>query len=468
MRQIYNSNEKFLMGLMCKACLWMVLLGTFGCSDFVEVDPPKNTLVAQTVFDDPSTVESALANLYFSLREDGMVSGNSGFTTLLGIYADELDYYAFNGDFVQLFRHTVTPQNAVLLGWWTQGYQVIYAANDIIAGLEASEGLSAMEVERYKGQALFVRAYVHSLLVGVFGDVPYITTTDYVVNTNASRLETALVYEAIVADLEQAVALMDGADIPVGDRVVPDADVALALLARMALYTQQWDLAAATAGELIAAFPLEPDLDQVFLKESRETIWQFKPGEDLINTQEANQLVIQFIPGQRFALTPSLLDAFEVGDGRLERWTDEISDADGTLTLSYAHKYKALFNETASLEHSIVFRSAEQYLIRAEARAQLGNLDGARQDLNTVRNRAGLGDVNLVGQTELLEAIYQERRVELFAEQGLRWMDLKRTGRATEVMAPIKPNWQDTHVLLPIPESELEINPKLLPQNPGY
>ena len=456
------------MGLMCKACLWIVLLGTFSCSDFVEVDPPKNTLVSQTVFDDPSTVESALANLYFSLREDGMVSGNSGFTTLLGIYADELDYYAFNGDFVQLYRHTVTPQNAVLLGWWTQGYQVIYAANDIIAGLEASEGLSAMEVERYKGQALFVRAYVHSLLVGVFGDVPYITTTDYVVNTTASRLDTALVYEGIVADLEQAVALMDGADVPIGDRVVPDADVARALLARMALYTEQWELAAATAGELIAAFPLEPDLEQVFLKESGETIWQFRPGDDLRNTQEANQLVIQFIPGQRFALTPSLLDAFEVGDDRLERWTDELSDTDGTVTLSYAHKYKALFNETASLEHSIVFRSAEQYLIRAEARAQLGNLVGARQDLNAVRNRAGLGDVNLAGQSELLEAIHRERRVELFAEQGLRWMDLKRTGRATEVMAPLKANWEDTHILLPIPESELEINPNLLPQNPGY
>jgi hypothetical protein len=261
---------------------------------------------------------------------------------------------------------------------------------------------------------------------------------------------------------------MDGADIPVGDRVVPDANVARALLARMALYTQQWELAAATAGEVIAAFPLEPNLDQVFLKESGETIWQFRPGNDLRNTQEANQLVIQFIPGQRFALTSSLLDAFEEGDGRLERWTDELSDSDGTLTLSFAHKYKALFNETQSLEHSIVFRSAEQYLIRAEARAQLGNLDGARQDLNAVRNRAGLGDVNLVGQTELLEAIYQERRVELFAEQGLHWMDLKRTGRATEVMEPLKANWEDTHVLLPIPESELEINPNLLPQNTGY
>ena len=468
MRQIFNSNRQFMMSLVFKAFLWMMVLGALSCSDFVEVDPPKNTLVAERVFSDPSTVESALANLYFSLREEGMVSGNSGFTTLLGIYADELDYYAFNGDVVQLYRHTVTPQNSVLLGWWTQAYQVIYAANDIIAGVESAEDLRAMEVERYKGQALFVRAYVHSLLVGVFGDIPYIATTDYVVNTNASRLETDVVYEAIIEDLQQAVALMDGADIPVGDRVVPDADVARALLARMALYTQQWELAAATAGEVIATFPLEPNLDQVFLKDSGETIWQFKPGNDLRNTQEANQLVIQFIPGQRFALTSSLLDAFEEGDGRLERWTDELSDSDGTLTLSFAHKYKALFNETQSLEHSIVFRSAEQYLIRAEARAQLGNLVGARQDLNAVRNRAGLGNMNLAGQSELLEAIYRERRVELFAEQGLRWMDLKRTGRATEVMEPLKANWEDTHVLLPIPESELEINPNLLPQNPGY
>ena len=107
-------------------------------------------------------------------------------------------------------------------------------------------------------------------------------------------------------------------------------------------------------------------------------------------------------------------------------------------------------------------------MIRAEARAHLRNFEGARQDLNRIRNRAGLGNVTVDSLEGLLDAILKERQVELFAERGRRWFDLKRQGKASEVLAPIKSNWQETDVLLPIPGPELEINPNLLPQNPGY
>jgi hypothetical protein len=58
--------------------------------------------------------------------------------------------------------------------------------------------------------------------------------------------------------------------------------------------------------------------------------------------------------------------------------------------------------------------------------------------------------------------------MELFTEQGHRWFDLKRTGKATEVLSPIKPGWQNTQVLLPLPQTELLLNNNLQPQNPGY
>lgn len=120
------------------------------------------------------------------------------------------------------------------------------------------------------------------------------------------------------------------------------------------------------------------------------------------------------------------------------------------------------------MEYSIIFRLSEQYLIRAEARAHLDNISGAQLDLNTIRNRAGLPNTLATSMSDLLNAIIQERQVELFAEQGHRWFDLKRTGNAGTVLSAIKPNWQATDVLLPIPETELEINPNLLPQNSGY
>ncbi len=199
-----------------------------------------------------------------------------------------------------------------------------------------------------------------------------------------------------------------------------------------------------------------------------ETIWQLQHGEFPGNTQEASQLIIPFVPGQSFALTDGLLSAFEDGDGRRSAWIDSISNEEQTITLYYPYKYKARFDVTESLEYSIHFRLAEQYLIRSEARTRIGNLIGASEDLNMIRNRAGLANTTANSESELLEAILAERRVELFTEQGHRWFDLRRTGRATAVLGMFKPDWEDTDVLFPIPEIELEANPNLLPQNQGY
>lgn len=191
-------------------------------------------------------------------------------------------------------------------------------------------------------------------------------------------------------------------------------------------------------------------------------------GEFPVNTHEAGQMIIIAVPGQTYALSEGLMAAFEDGDVRKTAWIDSISNAENTVTLSFAHKYKAGLTETQSLEYSIRFRLAEQYLIRAEARARSGDGIGAQQDLNVVRNRAGLPNIMAVGANAILEAIVRERRVELFTEQGHRWFDLKRLGLANDVLGDLKPSWDQTDVLLPIPEAELESNPNLLPQNEGY
>ncbi|MFZ2285061.1 MAG: RagB/SusD family nutrient uptake outer membrane protein [Lutibacter sp.] len=453
--------------LLMHSILFCLIIGLNSCSDFVEVDPPKNLLISETVFDNPATVESVLANIFYKMREQGMVSGKFGLTTLMGIYCDELDYYGFDASYSELYHHNVTAPNTIVLSWWSNAYNLVYAANDIIAGVENSSALSTEELNRFKGQALFVRAYVHSLLVSIFGEVPYITTTDYIANGSVSRSPSNIVFNDIISDLTNAVSLLENAEAS-GERVLPNQSAAKALLARMYLYTENWELAEAISTELIDTHSLELDINSVFLKESPETLWQLKPGDSPRNTDEANELIIQFIPGQQYALTNTLLTAFEPGDLRLPNWTGEITNTDGTITLHFAHKYKATITETESLEYSIVFRLAEQYLIRAEARAQLGNLSGAQLDLNMIRNRAGLPNTTANSMNDLMDAVVQERRVELFAEQGHRWFDLKRTGNAGAFLSAVKPNWQATHVLLPIPETELELNPNLFPQNSGY
>src|SRR5690606_8853114 len=141
---------------------------------------------------------------------------------------------------------------------------------------------------------------------------------------------------------------------------------------------------------------------------------------------------------------------------------------DGKDVWYFPNKYKLNTNTATTEECSILFRLAELYLIAAEAEAHMGHGSEALDHLNTIRNRAMLAPITATDQISLLNAIEQERRIELFSEQGHRFFDLKRTGRADSELAPVKPNWESTDVLLPIPESELLLNPNLEPQNDGY
>jgi len=119
----------------------------------------------------------------------------------------------------------------------------------------------------------------------------------------------------------------------------------------------------------------------------------------------------------------------------------------------------------------MLLRLAEQYLIRAEARAQLNDIKGAATDLNVVRTRAGLGATAAANQTDMVGAVLQERRVELFTEPGHRFFDLKRTGTIDAVMgaaAPLKGgNWASFMQYWPIPTADILADPNLT-QTPGY
>ena len=82
-------------------------------------------------------------------------------------------------------------------------------------------------------------------------------------------------------------------------------------------------------------------------------------------------------------------------------------------------------------------RLAEMYLIRAEARAETGDLQGALNDLHVVRSRVGLGrleqmnpELNLTSNKEnLINEILRERNCEIGAECGDRVYDMIRRMR---------------------------------------
>lgn len=436
------------------------------CEDFVAVELPSSQLNADAVFADSSSAHAAISAIYADIRDAGIITDLS---YELGNYGDELDFYGsatLNVD--NYHKNTVLPSDPTLMNWWNGAYYQIYSANSILERVKASQHLSPEDKAQLLGEAFFIRALLHFYLSEIFGDIPYITSSAYEDNGSVSRMDIATVRELMIADLTKAVSLLGDHYIS-SDRVRPNKGTAMALLSRVYLYNEDWNEASEAASYLIdrdELYGLENNMDVAFLNESKETIWQLSPGIEGESTRDGQAFVITNAPPGNVALTETLINSFEDNDLRRSHWIGEVSNHDNTWY--YAFKYKQKGKEESSSEYTILFRLAEQYLIRSEARVKTNDPEGARMDLNRIRSRAGLSEVDASDNESLLNLIIMERRHELFAELGHRFFDLKRSGQLDNILSPLKPGWESTDRLFPIPENELLLNPNLEPQNPGY
>lgn len=444
-----------------------IILGLFitSCEDFVEVELPTSQLNAKDVFINSVSAKAALNTIYAEMRDNGILGELS---SRMGVYSDELDHYgSANSDLDFFHKNTLTQSTPTITKWWNDAYYQIYCANDIIKRVEMSQTLSDEDKNQFKGEALFVRALLHLYLTQLYGDIPYITTTNYEVNSKIHKTSQADVLYNLTEDLELASNILNDA-YTTNNRTHPNKSAAMALLARVYLYNGKWKQADNASTYVINQddlYPWSDDLASIFLKESKTTIWQWSQGLDGSNTRDGSEYYFNGAPPPSLALTSKFMGSFNSSDLRLDYWIREVSDSENSWY--HAYKYKQNLDTDITMELTIVLRIAEQYLIRSEARAQLGNLEGADSDLNKIRKRAGLPSIQSINKANLLTLILQERRHELFTEFGHRFFDLKRFGQLDEVL-DFKPGWNNTNMLFPLPEEELLINPNIEPQNPGY
>lgn len=450
----------------------IILVATIvgGCKKFVEVPPPENQLVSENAFSDDKTADATMAGLYSIMNAYNYQFGNvlSSFMPAFG--ADEFYYALSTTTFDEFKNDALTADNSYVNSFWESSYSLIYHANAVMEGLQESTGLTPSVKDQLMGEAKFVRAFCYFYLANQFGDVPLILNTDYKVNTVMPRTERTKIFDAIVADLKDAQQLM-GSDYVSAERIRPNKAAATTLLARTYLYLEKWNEAETEATKVISdpKYQLLDDLNAVFLKNSQEAIWQLQSVNTSttgVNTWEGFNIVPSAPTGRAYYnLYDELVSAFEPGDRRFTDWTK--SYVTGGNTYYFPYKYKI---RTASpvQEYSMVIRFAELYLIRAEAYAQQNEPDEARDDLDVIRKRAGLEELPLGSEKDqLLGAVAQERRVELFGEWGHRWLDLIRTGKAIEVLTPLKPSITKNDLLYPIPRSARRTN-VFLTQNEGY
>lgn len=452
--------------------IWITFLFNWliSCDSFVDVGLPKSQLTNVTVFEDNATATAALTDIYAKIRDKSLLTGlSSGLSNQLGNYADELLCYSTPTNATYNFYNNILLNtNSSVADYWNLTYNQIYAANSIIEGTEKSTGLSLENKKQLQGEALFIRALLHFYLVNLFGDVPYIKQTDYKTNSIVTRMPSNQVYENIIGDLEKSIEFLPEFYTDV-QRIRPNKLTARALLARVYLYNGSFSQAANNASALInenMLFSLTQNISEVFLIGSKETIWQLHSNISGQNTREGATFIFVSTPPSLTSLNLDLINSFSNDDLRKSNWIKALSK--GTSTWYHAYKYKERLATASSKEYSIVFRLAEQYLIRAEARAQQGDLIGAKEDLNKIRHRAGLTHTTAENKEEILKAILKERRLEFFTEFGHRFFDLKRLNKLDQTLSGVKPGWNTADRLFPIPQIELSVNPNLLPQNTGY
>lgn len=451
------------------------LLATTGmslpaCKKMVEVGLPRNQVVTDAAFADSINATAAIMGIYTRIINSVNFSfGNGGATRMAGLVTDELLTNRNNPSETELAINGISIDNSLNAEFWRDGYRILYQINACLEGIAGSPGISASAKKTLTSEAHFTRAYIYFYLVNFYGDVPLILSTDYKTNAIEPRSSVSVVMSKIIEDLEEAINYLP-TSYPQGSKVRANKNAAVALLARVQLFAQNWQKATELSTEIISSglYQLPTDPSKVFLSNSPEAIWHLPSLVQGFETAEGYNFVptsSSSLPG--YEVSQLLLNSFSADDLRLINWFSKnlVNGVDRWFPFKYKLGYTGL---TEPKEYYTLLRLGEQYLIRAEARLHDQDLDGAIADLNTIRHRAGLPDFNSTNTEEIQGEIELQRKLELCLELGHRFFDLKRTNRIDEVLGVLKaPGWQPTDKLFPIPAVELTLNYQLN-QNPGY
>lgn len=445
------KNIKWLLALFA-------LTAGSSCSNFLDV-APKESISDEVTISDKTSAETALRGVYSALAS-GDYYGTS-FQSIGYLTGDNVQWTGSQSQVQEFINKRVNADNSTIAGAWNAVYRTINRANNVIAKVPTvtDPQLSQALKDQYVGEATFIRALAYFDLARTWGGVPLVTKPTLVPTDNSGikRSSATETYAQVLRDLDAAEPLLPATT----DRYRATRKTVWALKSRYFLYQKDWAKAEEFATKLVtdASYRLVKPFNAFFANDARgtqESVFEiFYNGTTEVNGHrgqwqpQTNGGTRQWAPNDALV---ALVNNPAVGGGRSALVAKDNQN----------RWYGNLYYRTPASDPSFVFRIAEAYLIRAEARAQLGNLTGSLADLNAVRDRAGVAPSTAATAADLLLAVENERRVE-FALEPHRWFDLVRTGRAAAVLNVTDPN----RLVLPIPVQQLLVD-KALEQNPGY
>lgn len=365
-------------------------------------------------------------------------------------------------ELTQIVGQTIPNDNNFITSLWLDAYQAINQTNYVLANIDKANASNKNDIQ---GQAKFLRGLVYFDLVRLFGKsyndgspttnlgVPIVLTPTKTVDASSqvARATVEEVYQQAMSDLKDA------------ETNLTNPQPASAILAR--LYLQKGDFANALTEankviqsgkyRLMDTYAEEfPIANQAHVDNTAEDIFALQ-----VTTQQGINYLNTFYASPDNAgrgdivIRDNFIATFESGDERLALYNPDTDD------ILRVDKFDNQYGNVR------VVRLAEMYLIRAEANVQLASSTGAApiNDLNRIRNRAGLSDLAAPAtKTAFLNAIYTERKHELAFEGGFFLHDAKRLSQPIGAFPSTSPK-----LVFPIPLREINANPKLV-QNEGY
>ncbi|WP_276480519.1 RagB/SusD family nutrient uptake outer membrane protein [Paraflavitalea pollutisoli] len=446
---------------------------TASCEKQLDITPPDGIEEDNAMTNVPD-LEKAMIGAYAQINGsyDNDIYANA-------LYSDEATLPLENntGRGVIAYRWQTDPGIGEVTATWFSYAFGVDRANRIIAAADKLKGKTAAEETqrlRVKGEAIGMRAFCELQVLINFAEnlqpgskgVPYI----YEAKIQKPKRETvSTVLTNVQKDIIDAIALIPAG---FGDRNRITLLALYAMQARASLYQKNWDLAISAATTVINALPLatRAQYPSIWTDEiNTEVVWKHKRTEgqsrlgDVFYDRAQNKIM--------YGVANELASLYAAEDVRYESTVLDL----GGGRLAVGKYWGGDANEPGRADVK-VFRTAEMYLIRAEAYAEKEQLISGSADLNNLRARRidGYTNESFGTKSSLIDAIMMERYKEL-AFEGQRMNDLRRKlwpvtrnpEDATNALGAVLLNPTDKTYYWPIPADEILANENM-EQNPTY
>ncbi|MBB3701289.1 RagB/SusD family nutrient uptake outer membrane protein [Flammeovirga yaeyamensis] len=445
----------------------VLLLMSFTACDSFLTEYPYSEVAVDNYLKNDDEVETAVIGIYSGLQE--VVQQEYA---ILEMRTDNAGTRSGVGDWAQFETFTILTTNSVVANYWKQLYMTIYRCNLVLANID--NVVDPAKKQQFEAEAKFVRGYLHFNAVRLFGHVPL---ADRIVKEGDTegykQAAPDEVYALVESDLTFAAEnLPTTAQIPLGRANKESAET---MLAKYLLQFKRYDEAKTMLENVIntGQFSLTPDYRTIFYQElGSEIIFPIQFIDD--NTENSQEFSYYFLfeQGSHNYATDNMINLYESQpgvSGEDLRYTANIIDQRGVRKgcgkfVTQANNIRLAGNDYVLIRYTDVLLLYVEAVIGDNFQTN----DAVALDyFNQVRARAGLDALENITKPTLAN----ERRKE-FLYENQRWFDLERTGdleaTITNFMRDQGLRFDKRHLLLPIPQRELDTSKGVLQQNPGY